>query len=48
MNKKKNILIVGSNYYQEIFDNILAEAQEEIEKNNILSSIETVNPNKKS
>ena len=42
MNKKKNILIVGSNYYQEIFDNLVAEAQEEIEKNNILSSLETV------
>ena len=36
MNKKKNILIVGSNYYQEIFDNLVSETIEEVENNNLL------------
>ena len=30
MNKKKNILIVGSNYYQEIFENLFHETKEEV------------------
>ncbi len=42
MNKKRNILIVGSNYYQEIYDNLVSETKEEIENNNLLCQIETV------
>ncbi len=42
MNKKKNILIVGSNYYQEIFDNLVMETKEEVEKNNLFCHLETV------
>lgn len=42
MNKKKNILIVGSNYYQEIFDILLSETKEEIENHNLLCQTETV------
>ena len=42
MNKKKNILIVGSNYYQEIFDNLVSETIEEVENNNLLCQVETV------
>ena len=38
MNKKKNILIVGSNYYQEIFNNLVDETREEVEKHNLLWS----------
>ena len=32
MNKKKNILIVGSNYYQEIFQNLVDETKEEVDE----------------
>ena len=42
MNRKKNVLIVGSNYYQEIFDNLVSETKEEVENNNLLCQIETV------
>ena len=42
MIKKKNILIVGSNYYQDIFDNLVYEAKEEIEKYGFFSHLETV------
>ena len=42
MNKKKSILIVGSNYYQEIFDNLVSESTDEVENNNLLCQIETV------
>ena len=42
MNRKKNILIVGSNYYQDIYDNLVEEAIDIIKKNNILYQIETV------
>ena len=42
MNKKKNILIVGSNYYQEIFQNLVDETKEEVEKHNLFCHLETV------
>ena len=42
MNKKKSILIVGSNYYQEIFENLVSETKEEVEKHNIFCHLETV------
>ena len=42
MNKKKNILIVGSNYYQEIFQNLVDETREEVEKHNLFCHLETV------
>ena len=37
MSRKKSILVVGSNYYEDIFDNLVAEAKEEVEKNNLFS-----------
>ena len=39
MNKKKNILIVGSNYYQEIFQNLVDESKEEVEKHNLFVTL---------
>ena len=42
MNRKKNILIVGSNYYQDIFDNLVLETKEEVERNNLNCDLETV------
>lgn len=42
MNRKKNILIIVSNYYQEIADNLIEEAKKVIEKNNILYQLENV------
>ncbi len=42
MIKKKSILIVGSNYYQDIFDNLVSEAKEEVEKQSFFSHLETV------
>ena len=40
--RKKNILIIGSNYYQDIYNNLLKEAVEEITSNNFLYDLETV------
>ena len=42
MNRKKNILIIVSNYYQEISDNLILETKKVIEENNTLYQIETV------
>tara|TARA_A100001011_G_scaffold370162_1_gene426197 strand:- start:1689 stop:2129 length:441 start_codon:yes stop_codon:yes gene_type:complete len=42
MNRKKNILIVGSNYYPEIYDNLLSEARHIIDENEMLYKVETV------
>ena len=42
MIKKQNILIVGSNYYQDIFDNLVTETKEEVEKNEFFCNLETV------
>ena len=42
MNRKKNILIIVSNYYQDISDNLIEETKKVIEENNILYQIETV------
>ena len=42
MNRKKNILIVGSNYYQEIYDNLVEEATLLVEEKNLLCHLETV------
>ncbi len=42
MNRKKNILIVGSNYYEEIYDNLLNESKHIIDENEMLYKVETV------
>ena len=42
MQKKNNVLIIASNYYQKIYDNLLKEASNEILVNNYLYDIETV------
>jgi len=42
MNRKKNILIIVSNYYQDISDNLIEETKKVIEENNISYQIETV------
>jgi 6,7-dimethyl-8-ribityllumazine synthase len=42
MSRKKNILIIVSNYYQDISDNLIEETKKVIEENNILYQIETV------
>ena len=42
MNRKKNILIIVSNYYQDISDNLIEETKKVIEENNILYQIEIV------
>ena len=40
--KKNNVLIIASNYYKEIYDNLLKEASNEILVNNFLCEVETV------
>ena len=42
MLRKKSILIIGSNYYQQIYDNLLKETVNEISSNNFTSTVETV------
>ena len=42
MDRKKNILIIASNYYEEIADNLIEETKKVIEENNILYQIEIV------
>ena len=42
MDRKKNILIIASNYYEEISDNLIDETKKVIEENNILYQIEIV------
>tara|TARA_Y100000385_G_C12913929_1_gene559527 strand:- start:228 stop:668 length:441 start_codon:yes stop_codon:yes gene_type:complete len=42
MDRKKNILIIVSNYYEEISDNLIEETKKIIEENNILYQIEIV------
>ena len=42
MERKKNILVIVSNYYNEISDNLLKETMKELENNNLLFTIETV------
>ena len=42
MDRKKNILIVVSNYYEEISDNLIEETKKVIEENNIFYQIEIV------
>ena len=42
MQKKNNVLIIASNYYQKIYDNLLKEASNEILVNNFLCEVETV------
>ena len=42
MNRKKNILIVGSNYYQNIYDNLVEEAKLVVEEKKFLCHLETV------
>ena len=42
MQKKNSILVIASNYYQEIYSNLLKEAIDEISENNFLYNIETV------
>ena len=42
MNRKKNILVIASNYYKEISDNLILESKKVIDENNILHQIETV------
>ena len=42
MDRKKNILIVVSNYYEEISDNLIEETKKVIEENNILYQLEIV------
>ena len=42
MNRKKNILIIVSNYYEEISDNLIEETKKVIEENNFLYQIEIV------
>ncbi len=42
MQKKKHILIIASNYYQKIYDNLLKESVDEISFQNFLYTTETV------
>ena len=42
MNRKKNILIIVSNYYEDISDNLTEEAKKVIEDNNIIYNLEIV------
>ena len=42
MQKKKHILIIASNYYQKIYDNLLKESVDEISLQNFLYTTETV------
>ena len=42
MQKKKNILIIASNYYQDIYENLILESTDEISSQNILYDTETV------
>ena len=42
MDRKKNILIIVSNYYEEISDNLIQETKKVIEENNILYQLEIV------
>ena len=42
MDRKKNILIIVSNYYDEISDNLIEETKKVIEENNIFYQIEIV------
>ena len=42
MDRKKNILIIASNYYEKISDNLIEETKKVIEENNILYQIEIV------
>lgn len=42
MQKKKNILIIASNYYQDIYENLILESTDEISSQNILYETETV------
>ena len=42
MDRKKNILIIVSNYYEKISDNLIEETKKVIEENNILYQIEIV------
>ena len=42
MLKKKNILIIASNYYRDIYENLIKESTDEISSQNILYEIETV------
>ena len=42
MDRKKNILIIASNYYEEISDNLIDETKKVIEENNILYKLEIV------
>ena len=42
MQRKKNVLIIASNYYKEIYDNLIQESIEELAYNNISYNVETV------
>ena len=42
MQKKKHILIIASNYYQKIYDNLLKESIAEISTQSFLYTLETV------
>ena len=42
MQRKKHILIIASNYYQKIYDNLLKESVDEISFQNFLYTTETV------
>ncbi len=42
MNRKKNILVVGSDYYKEIYDSLVEEAKDIIEQKGFLYNLETV------
>ena len=42
MEKKKHILVIASNYYQEIYDNLINETISEITFHNIHYTLETV------
>ena len=42
MNRKKNILIVGSDYYQDIYDNLVDEARSIVKENGFECNLETV------
>ena len=42
MNRKKNILVVGSDYYKEIYENLVEEAKIIIEQEGFLYHLETV------
>ncbi len=42
MERKKNILVIASDYYKEIYSNLLKETTNELSYNNLLFTIETV------